>query len=409
MKLNPAIVFFILTNLLSFLSFWISYPVGLSFSAIAIIYLINKSNSFLTILFNQKSRIFLFLLILEIGSFINYIILDYSRNVVYENPELLIQGISYLLVPQLLFYYLGFNQSLKNQDSWRKDFIVILFIFAFIFLYGIYLHFWRPDYFNLFLERVFLNDPQTGYTTIYPKYTIFWNSMIVGVLGVALFWLNLLIKNHIFFYRFFFSMIFLTAIVFSTQRGAWISLSISGLIVLFMTFRIRKILKYLFYLSVIGVVFFLISRFLVIQNNYEIYIDLLNRFDNIENAFADRNNQFENFLFLISKYPFGIGLGLLSHKASDLGLSFTTPDGNYYRIIGEIGILGFISFFTLLIFSLYKAYKTRIIYLFVILIIYFLQAIGTNVFDLYAASFFFWYIIGFVNGYSSPSQKPFLL
>jgi hypothetical protein len=409
LKLNPAIVFFILTNLLSFLSFWISYPVGLSFSAIAIIYLINKSNSFLTILFNQKSRIFLFLLILEIGSFINYIILDYSRNVVYENPELLIQGISYLLVPQLLFYYLGFNQSLKNQDSWRKDFIVILFIFAFIFLYGIYLHFWRPDYFNLFLERVFLNDPQTGYTTIYPKYTIFWNSMIVGVLGVALFWLNLLIKNHIFFYRFFFSMIFLTAIVFSTQRGAWISLSISGLIVLFMTFRIRKILKYLFYLSVIGVVFFLISRFLVIQNNYEIYIDLLNRFDNIENAFADRNNQFENFLFLISKYPFGIGLGLLSHKASDLGLSFTTPDGNYYRIIGEIGILGFISFFTLLIFSLYKAYKTRIIYLFVILIIYFLQAIGTNVFDLYAASFFFWYIIGFVNGYSSPSQKPFLL
>lgn len=403
MKLNSTLFFFILTNLLSFLSFWISYPVGLWYSVIALIYLIIRSSSFIGVLFSRKSRIFLFFVILEIVSFINYVILDYSRNIVYENPELLIQGISYLLIPQLLFYYLGFNQSIENQDYWQKNFIVILFIFALVFLYGIYLHFSRPDYFNLFLERIFLNDPETGYKTIYPKFTIYWNSMIVGVLGVAFFWLNILIKNHSLFYRFLFSMIFLTAVVFSTQRGAWLSFLISGLIVLFMTFKSWRPLKYLFYLSLTGVILLFIPKFLVIESNYEIFIDLLNRLDNIEHALADRSNQFDNFLFLISRYPFGIGLGLLSHKASNLGLSLTTPDGNYYRIFGEIGLLGFISFFILIVFSIYKAYKTRIIFLFVILVIFCLQAIGTNVFDLYASSFLFWYIIGFVNGYNTLS------
>ena len=128
---------------------------------------------------------------------------------------------------------------------------------------------------------------------------------------------------------------------------------------------------------------------------------MLNRFDAFENAFDERSNQYDNFLYIISKYPFGLGLGLLTHKASDLNLTLTTPDGNYYRIFGELGFIGFFSFLFLILKSLYFSFKKRFKLYFIILSVYCLQAFGTNVFDLYAASFFFWYIIGQVNGTES--------
>ena len=142
---------------------------------------------------------------------------------------------------------------------------------------------------------------------------------------------------------------------------------------------------------------------LIVSSNFieidsPIFVDLFNRFNAIDNAFNERSYQFENFIYLISKFPFGVGLGLLSHKASDLNLLYTTPDGNYYRIFGETGFFGFVSFATLIISSVYKSYKRKLKLFFIIIIIYLLQSLGTNVLDLYAASFFFWYVIGQVNG-----------
>jgi hypothetical protein len=132
-----------------------------------------------------------------------------------------------------------------------------------------------------------------------------------------------------------------------------------------------------------------------------LFIDLINRFTAFDNAFSERSSQFENFLFLIKKYPFGVGLGLLTHKASDLNLLLTTPDGNYYRIFGELGVIGFLSFIFMLTSSIYISYRRNLRLFFIVLIVYALQSFGTNVFDLYAASFFFWYILGQVNGSES--------
>jgi O-antigen ligase len=143
---------------------------------------------------------------------------------------------------------------------------------------------------------------------------------------------------------------------------------------------------------------FILKRYVDIES--PIFIDLFNRLNAFDNAFNERSDQYVNFLYLIFNFPFGVGLGLLSHKASDLNLLYTTPDGNYYRIFGELGFLGFISFLILILSCLYKSYKQKLRLFLIIIMVYFLQAFGTNVFDLYVASFFFWYVIGQVNGFS---------
>ena len=118
----------------------------------------------------------------------------------------------------------------------------------------------------------------------------------------------------------------------------------------------------------------------------------------LEGMFLERADQYESFAVVFKTYPFGLGLGLLSHKAANLGLLFSTPDGNYYRIFGELGIMGLVSFCALVFSTLFKAFKRRMHLALLVVSIYLLQAAGTNVFDLYAAGFLFWYFIGFVNG-----------
>ena len=392
-----TLIFFIIANVFSFSSFWISFPVGLLFSILSAIFLIIFLNPLIRILLKKESTFFVIYLLFEIISFTNYAFVEYSRNIISANPTLILQAISYILIPQLLFYYLGFTDILNKSLNMDFNLRVISNIFFIVFLFGIYLHFFRPIYFINFQERVFLNNQITGYINFYPKFTIYWNSMIVGVLGVALFWTTILVDNRNFLTKFITGLIFFVAIIFSTQRGAWASLLITLLIFLILFFSLRT-LKYIIIMLIL-----LVFAMLILKNEVNIdspiFLDLFSRLDAFDNAFNERSDQYENFKYLISKFPFGVGLGLLSHKASDLNLLYTTPDGNYYRIFGELGILGFFSFFMLIVSSVYKSFKKKLKLFIIIIIVYLLQSFGTNVLDLYVASFYFWYIIGQVNGF----------
>jgi hypothetical protein len=400
-NLKFTLFFFIITNVLSFISIWKSIPAGLIFSIISIIFLVLYSKSLILILLNKKSILFLMFLFIQLFSFFHFLINDYSREIIFSNPSLLVQGFSYILIPQVLFYFLGFSDIRKKSSDVGMNFKLISILFLVVFSYGIFLHFFRPSYFVNFQNRIFLSDPNTGYLDFYPKFTIYWNSMIVGVLSVSLFWTSMLVPHKRITIKILSGFIFFIAIIFSTQRGAWAALLISFLTFLIFFFNIRLFVKYLLSLIFLGLALLYIINFISMDFDTPLFIDLINRFTAFDNAFSERSSQFENFLFLIKKYPFGVGLGLLTHKASDLNLLLTTPDGNYYRIFGELGVIGFLSFIFMLTSSIYISYKRNLRLFFIVLIVYASQSFGTNVFDLYAASFFFWYILGQVNGSES--------
>jgi len=365
-----TISFFVLINLLSLLSFWLDFQVGLLFSFVAFLFLFFNFKKFILVLFSNSSLFFLIYITIQILSVINYVLIDYSRNVIFLHPTLLIQGIVYIIAPQLLFYYLGYTDNFKKSYFTDKKISQITIVFLFVYIFGIYLHFVRPAYFVNFQEEVFLSDPNTGYLSFYPKLTIYWNSMIVGVLGVALFWANMFAQNRKLGLRIFISIVFLFAIIFSTQRGAWASLLITTLFTFLFFTKVIDSIKYFFIILItILLILFVLTKYNLDLSN-PVFIDLLNRFDAFENAFDERSNQYDNFLYIISKYPFGLGLGLLTHKASDLNLTLTTPDGNYYRIFGELGFIGFFSFLFLILKSLYFSFKKRFKLYFIILSVY---------------------------------------
>ena len=395
-KNNHVFLFFLTVNLLSLIGVWLNYQVSLVFSFLAFIYLLLNGTKVLGTLFSKNSFFFLLFLFFELISCSNYFLNSYSRSILIEFPVFLVQGISYIIIPQLLFYYLGFNNA--KREDYKTNLFQITNLFAIAYLFGIYLHFFRPDYFNAFIERVILSDPNTGYKIYYPKLTIYWNSMIVGVLGVAIFWFSVFTNRCNLFFKAIYSLVFIISILFSTQRGAWLSFIISCLVFFLLNFNIKKTFKYFRYILLFYFFIVTIFNFIRVEQFQDIFQDVYNKFELLDGALNERSYQYDNFVKIIMDYPLGVGLGLLTNKAADLGLLLTTPDGNYYRIFGELGILGIISFVLLLINSLYKSYKMIFKLFFVILIVYIIQAVGTNVFDIYAASFLFWYIIGFVNG-----------
>jgi hypothetical protein len=383
---------------LSFISMFYGFPVSFVFSIIALTYLIVNLDSLLLALDSRASIWFTLYVFIQILSYMNYVVWDYSRDVAFTFPVIPLNGLSYILIPQILFYFLGFTlakDSCSKHDQVQK---IITIFFGCVYTMGLVLHFSRPDFFNAFLERMFLNEIGTGYVDFYPRMTIYWNSMIVGVLGVCFFWLSVYVKGIKMYWKWILGVVFISSVLFSTQRGAWLALGISTLLFIFMNFSFRRIALFLSGLMVVGIVAQSSPNFFLEDTSAGIFIDLLNRFDNLDVAFSERSYQFENFINVITNFPSGVGLGMLSHKAADLGLLLTTPDGNYYRIFGELGVLGAIAFSTLVISTMFKAFERRDQISLIICSIYAVQALGTNVFDLYAAGFLFWFIFGLVNG-----------
>jgi hypothetical protein len=328
-------------------------------------------------------------------STVNYIFNDYSRASLLLHPDLAIQGIGYILVHQVFFYSLGHNIASSSRLERDVIFKKILVLFGSVYLFGIYLHFWRPEYFSIFLESRFLGEGGTEYGSFYPRMTIYWNSMIVGVLGLAFFWMTIYAKDIGWLIKLFLLCIFVSSIIFSAQRGPIMALIISYVFYFFLNLKTRLIF-------ITGITLMLSAGLLSLLYLFSAEListlDLFRRVTTLEGMFLERADQFENFVVVFKTYPLGRGLGMLSHKAANLGLLYSTPDGNYYRIFGDLGIMGVVSFCTLIFFTVYKAFKRKLHMELLVLSVYLLQAFGTNVFDLYAAGFLFWYFIGFVNG-----------
>lgn len=384
------------------------FQVSFVFAIVALTYLIVNLDSLLLALDSRASIWFTLYVFIQILSYMNYVVWDYSRDIASTFPVIPLNGLSYILIPQVLFYFVGFNlakASGSKRDQVQK---IITIFFGCVYTMGLVLHFSRPDFFNAFLERVFLNEIVTGYVDFYPRMTIYWNSMIVGVLGVCFFWLSVYAMGIKMFWKCILGVVFIASVLFSTQRGAWIALGISTLFFMFMNFSFRRIALFLSGFVVVVIIARSSLNFFLEDTTAGMFIDLLNRFDNLDEAFSERRYQFDNFIHLITNFPSGVGLGMLSHKAADLGLLLATPDGNYYRIFGELGVMGAIAFSTLVISTMFKAFERRDQISLIICLIYVLQALGTNVFDLYAAGFLFWFVLGLVNGGSRSFESRFV-
>jgi len=315
-----------------------------------------------------------------------YIVNPLSAGFIYSNISLVLTFISFLLIPQIGFFLIGSVLS-KSELYIKKVYMIIGRIHFFTFLSGIVLFFWRPDFYINYLYVVQSKFYEVE-TWFYPRLVSYLDtSMILGIVGTFSFVLIYYFETRSRF-KYFMLLIVVIGILMTLSRGAWLSLMVS---IIFIAMKELKQLNFrpIFFGFITLTIFF----FTLVINDYNISIlsDFTNRLENIGGTVSERSEQWENIVNQINQYPYGFGLGLTSHKSQ--GFEHTVPDGNYFRILGDTGILGLFVFILFFLYAIYqawiKSYPTLII-----LVAFFIQAIGTNVFDLYYAGYYFWFFLG---------------
>ena len=312
--------------------------------------------------------------------------------------SLLLYGISYLLLPQLLFFNLGRNMSNRKIINSLKALLICNFVLISV---GIYFYMARPQIYLSFVERA-LADQFAVYGYAPRLVSYLGDSMSIGIICSTSTVLSLFILTKK--TRFIFTTIFAVGCIMSMQRGAWISMLLGIIFYIFMTnkinlkrFRINRTLFIVLLVSITVIVYVIIKIQQEWASEFEFFDIITRRFNKIGGAADERSAQWLGVIQSSTRNLFGTGLGTLSHKGVDFGFPLVCPDGNYMRILGDTGFIGLILFLLLNILSLNNTYNKKEWPLFVVIIIYMIQAIGTNVFDLFYSSFIYWYVLGLSN------------
>jgi hypothetical protein len=118
------------------------------------------------------------------------------------------------------------------------------------------------------------------------------------------------------------------------------------------------------------------------------------------NPFEERMVSFNKGWEVISEYPLGLGVGANTSGADSAGANpgGQVVDANFLRIWADLGILGFGTFIMIILFALRRALATGEPFAWtLIVLIYCVQALGSNVFDNFYVSHLFWLLLGVID------------
>jgi O-antigen ligase len=120
----------------------------------------------------------------------------------------------------------------------------------------------------------------------------------------------------------------------------------------------------------------------------------------------ERSGQWVAGVQLVNDHPFGVGLGLLSHKAAEIDglLPYAVTDGNLFRLLAETGVPGIALFALLVGIGMARVLVARRLDVAAPLGLLLVGAMGSNVFDLYYIGFVFWLLLGIAL--SVPMHPP---
>lgn len=344
-----------------------------------------------------------------------------------SSVKLWIYGLGVTGVP-MLFYYVGRNLSLDTEKMLRVVWVIgMVHVVLGILLYE---QFPYPSWWKQVLGFVNLVIKKGTFGTGLALRMMSMNgSLAFGVLSTT----TLLLSIY-FFLRYnlktkyaLYSAISMLAVFFSLQRSAWFMAIFAIFALLLLWFdpltkldsrqniRYKKVdgIMYLRLCNIIIMILLLIIMAILLRSLLEENVlgQIESRFTlaSIGIGLQERRVQQIEGWQIFTKYPLGVGLGQLGFTAifSDIsGCYPKVPDGNYIKIIGELGIVGLIfqiTFFIPAALSLFKVIPVKysnkqkymqMMLLCLVIIQYYSQAVGTNVWDLYYVNALFWLFTG---------------
>lgn len=399
-------------HILSIANMFKQIPVGAIISGLILTSIILNFK----VLFRQltvSNSLFIVFLLLIFLSLFNYLFNDTVLNYIRMHDDTLFKTFSYLIIPPMFFYIAGHHiERIKPPNiNWVIDKIVLLNALSVVI--GIALFLTVPDFYKRYVADTLINVYNTE-EQFYPRmFSYYGNAMMLGVICSASIPLTFSLNRSVFF-RIVLVVIFFIGAVMTLQRGSWFAASVGLVLSLLLKTNRSSIRKYgLRIIIVVSILAALIPILIIlsfdkINNNAGIALTLQffeERFLTVGSMVSERSYQWENVSKVLLDYPFGIGIGMLSHVTAANNFELAIPDGNYFRIIGELGPYGFIIFILLLIKGVIRGLMCGRPFYAVALIVYALQAVGTNVFDFYYTSFVFWLLIGILSA-TKKMYKP---
>lgn len=284
------------------------------------------------------------------------------------------------------FFYMAHNSVNDDYKFYNNTLIVIIISF----ILGFYLWITEPPVYRVFMD-----------TTEGPGTDMFFFESLYGLTATgALSVIGFLISTRIIASSSgkggkLAMLICVIASLLTFRRSSMLALFISFLFMHYLLFwQYNFIKKRYFLLEAI----FLISIYNYFVNDYSEFIDsILERGSMVTEAFSERSGTW-GYAFQDFSVIFGKGLGSAGHKA--IGFSKTLiPDGNYFKMISEIGILGsflFISIIIAFVFLSIKEFINNYLEVGIVLSIC-LIGIGSNIFEYQSIAPIFWFSIGRIS------------
>lgn len=379
-KLNDNI--FTIINVACFLLTLLKNKSIGTYTSLIILFILYKNKD---VFYSGKDQLFKFFICINLITGLSYL---------YNGVNFIIffQAISYSIIPSLL-YLLGAKQYRLGvlQESLANN---ILYPSVILMGIGLFFYLIFPDFYFSNIGQD-INTYKWGLADY--RFGSYISSSNLGSLCVScipLYFVSIKTRGGLF--NSVILIIILTSLALCMQRSSWAVSILFFCIIIFRTINFSVIIPYIVMLLVLLFVggFFIRNLFTEEQIKF-----MITRFSNLdlEQMSSERVKQWMHALNIFYNNPWGFGLGTLGHKASEAGYS-TCSDGNYFKILGEIGIVGFALFIGMILKALKKYWKGCSILALVILG-FSLQAIGSNVFELYFSSYVFWYILGYLHAY----------
>ena len=289
------------------------------------------------------------------------------------------------ILPIFFFYLSG-----KEKTESFKFYNITLIVLIISFITGFYLWISDSEYYKFFMDTT--EGPGTGLDFFQSLYGL----TATGTFGVVGFLISSSLALRSNGKKGKIAMIIcLVATILTFRRGSMFSLFIAFFILHYIAFIKFNFLKKRYFIVEILFIYIIYKYFL---SEYVVLLEnIVERSSEISQAVGERSFTW-TYVFQDLTFIFGKGLGSVGHKS--IGFSkILIADGNYFKMIGEIGIFGTFIFFAILISSFWNGYKdlkNKYLDLGIIFCIC-LIAIGSNIFTFQSIAPIFWFAIGRIS------------
>ncbi len=381
--------YYILAMLVNFAYlYWNSIRVGVMCAAIMMLvvmnYILGKAS---------KVRITVTKTTLLILVYIIYNLLTIFIGVINGYSALIgISEFSNGLLP-IIFYFVALDMSDLEESKFVKSFI---YACLFLVLTGMFMYIVKPSIYFEYMQRSIVNYYQQMYLAD-PRMHSFLGSVGVGsiaCMGLA-FEMDFFISKSKKYRAILVSLILLIGIILTMQRSAWLFAVMTIILMSMSTFNNKRrsfkfIMRY-------GLIVIIVAA--IVVSVYPNLIErILLRISSMTTAIDGRSANWGYVLKQGIETLVGGGLGTGGHRAMYIK-AITIRDGNYFKMIYEIGLIGTIMFIGIMVSTIMKGirnYRRCSVYLCIVLGILF-QAIGSSILTFQLVVPMFWFAIGRIN------------